>query len=280
MRAVKGGVFVAVAATVLALAALAYAGTVRQTAGSVELAPATSGVAKARCGKLKRLGKGKVSLVGTGFSGSSLGTFNQGLQPLRRKVIAGARNVGATTAKAKAFGYCTKRIPTTIRRQSSPFTPGTVHNVFVHCGKGETALAGGWKALDPQPAAWSVLNSVRQGRSTWVVSAGSSSSGTLRAYAICTTKKNLPLVARTGTNVPPAPGGISTATVKCPQGTAAMSGGFSTNVDEGTPFADMLVPVSSRRTGERTWAVGAASETASTGNHVKAHAYCLQQPVG
>ncbi len=217
MKVVKGGVFVAVVATALALAALAYAGNVRQTAGSVEIAPATSGIAKAKCGKLTRLGKGKVTLVGTGFSGAGISTFNQGLQPLRRKVVVTARNAGATSAKAKAFGYCAKRIPTTIRRQRSPLTPAAVHNVFVNCGKGETALAGGWKVLGTPPASWSVVNSLRQGRSTWVVSVASSGVGTVRAYAICTQKK-LPLVARAGQKIPPTPGNISTAIGQVPAG--------------------------------------------------------------
>lgn len=280
MKVVKGGVFVAVAATALVLVALAYAGTVRQTAGSVEIAPGTAGIAKAKCGKLTRLGKGKVTLVGTGFSGAGISTSNQGLQPLRRKVVVTARNAGATTAKAKAFGYCAKRIPTTIRRQRSPLTPAAVHNVFVNCGKGETVLAGGWKLLGTPPASWNVVNSLRQGRSTWVVSVASSGAGTVRAYAVCTPKK-LPLVARAGQKVPPTPGGISTASVKCPQGTAVMSGGFSGNYDEGTPAANLLVPVSSRRAGERTWTVGAGSQTADPiSSFVKAHAYCLQQPVG
>jgi hypothetical protein len=58
-----------------------------------------------------------------------------------------------------------------------------------------------------------------------------------------------------------------------------MSGGFSTNADEGTPYSDVLVPVTSRRTGGRTWMIGAVAEV-GTGTYVRSHAYCLQQPVG
>lgn len=279
MRALKvGAALVAALGAVLACVALAQAGNVKQTAAAVEVAPGATRVAKAPCGKLKRLGTGKVSLVGAGFTATGISTFNQGLLPRRRQVQSHSKNAGVETSKAKVFGYCTKRVKTRIRRIRSPLTAGATHNVFVACEKGETAIAGGWKILEPVPSSWAVLNSVRQGRGSWVVSVASASAGTVRAYAVCTPKQ-LPLAARRSTKVPSAPGAIAKATVKCPAGTAAMSGGFSTNADEGTPFTDALVPVSSRRTGGRTWLVGASAEV-GTGNFVRSHVYCLEQPVG
>ena len=266
-----------VSAVVISTATVAWASTVRQTAGSVDIAPATTGEAKARCGALKRLGTGKVSLVGAGFSAPQ-GTFNQGLQPLRRRAFAEFDNTGTETSRAKAFGYCTKRVPTAIRRQRSALLPGQVHNVFINCDKGETVLAGGWTMLDPEPANWQVVNSLRQGRSTWVISVASDGAGTVRGFAVCT-KKQLPIVARRSQKIPPTPGGVSTASVKCPQGSAALSGGFETGPDEGTLFADLLAVISSRRGGARTWAVQATAEVAA-GRSVRAHAYCIDQPKG
>jgi hypothetical protein len=275
MRRTTIAVLTAIA--LLSTAALAWASTVRQTSGAVDIEPAQTGETKARCGALKRLGTGKVSLVGVGFSAPQ-GTFNQGLQPLRRRAFAEFDNSGSEPSRAKVFGYCAKRVPTVIRRQRSALLPGQVHNVFVNCDKGETVLAGGWTVLEPEPVAWSVVNSLRQGRSTWVISVASSSSGTVRGFAICT-KKQLPIVARRSAKIPSTPGGVSTASVKCPQGTAAMSGGFQTSADEGTQFVDLLVPIASRRGGSRTWTSQATAEVAA-GQTVRAHAYCVEQPKG
>jgi hypothetical protein len=266
-----------VAAVVLSTAAVAWASTVRQTSGSVDIAPAQTGEAKAGCGALKRLGTGKVSLVGAGFSGPQ-GIVNQGLQPLRRRALAEFDNNGTETARAKVFGYCTKRVPTTIRRQRSALLPGQVHNVFINCDKGETVLAGGWTMLDPEPVNWQVVNSLRQGRGTWVISVAADGAGTVRGFAVCTTK-DLPIIARRSQPIPPIPGGVSTARIQCPQGTAALSGGYETGPDEGTVFANLLAVISSRRGGARTWAVQAAAELGSEFS-VRAHAYCIDQPKG
>jgi len=270
---------VIVVAVALIAAAFASAAAIQQSSGKLLLQPDVEGSVKAKCKQPNRKGKPKARLVGSGFRGTGSSVINHGMVPKGKSVKGTAFNEGTAAAKATIRAYCARGIETEIRSVTSDFTPMKTHNIFVECGKGEKVLSGGWHAAGTPPQFWTVQNSLRQGSRNWVVSAASSEAGTLKAYAVCTPDP-VKLVTRKGPKTQTAGGQIVTSTAKCPAGTLAVSGGFETDVDEGTPFDTVAAPVATLRKGKRKWISRGFAELTKPDQYIRASVVCMEKAAG
>ncbi len=264
-------------AVLLAGAALASAAVVKTGTGKVRLASGVEGSTTARCVTPGTGGKGakRYRLVGSGFSAASQFVSIHGLVPGRSRVDGTARNDGMTKASAKFYAYCSKAVSAKTVSVKDAFEPLKTHNIFVRCGKGTVPIAGGWRAVGTPPDYWQALNSVKVGRS-WLVSVAANAAGKARVYAVCA-RKPLRLTIATGQKALTGPTALTTSKARCPQGTVAVSGGFTTAADEGTAFGAVAVPAASYRTGNRGWAASAASEGSAPDLYIRATAYCLKK---
>ena len=271
MKSSASPVLVVVAVALIA-AALAPA-AIQQGSGKLELQPGLTGSVKAKCKQPNRKGKAKASLVGCGFRGTGFSVINHGMVPKGKSVKGTAINDAMTPAKATIRAYCARDVETTIRSVTDKFTPLATHNFFAKCGKGELALSGGWHTVGAPPAFWTVQNSLRQGPRTWLISAAASDSGRLAAFVVCT-KSPVDLVTRSGPKVKTIAGQVADSTAKCPAGTEALGGGFSTSVDEGTAFDSTVAPVASLRKGKRDWTARGVAEQTRPGQYIRAKVIC------
>ena len=270
---------VIVAAVALGAAALASAAKIQQSSGKLLLQPGVEGSVKAKCKQPNRKGKPKAALVGSGFRGTGFTVANHGMVPKHKSVKGTEINDGAAASKATIRAYCARGIETEIRSVTASFTASTTHNFFVECAKGEKAISGGWHVAGTPPQFWTVQNSLRQGSRNWVVSAASSEAGTLKAYAVCTPDP-VKLISRKGPKTQTAGGQIVTSTAKCPAGTLAVSGGFETDVDEGTPFNGVVAPVATLRKGKRNWISRGFAELTKPNQYIRASVVCMEKAKG
>ncbi len=277
MRTTRAALAGLALAALLLGAALASAAVVKTGTAKVRLAPGVEGSTTARCVTPGTGGKGakRYRLVGAGFSTASQYVSIHGLVPGRSRVDGTARNDGMAKASVKFYAYCSKAVSAKSVSVKDSFHALQTHNVFVRCGKGTVPIAGGWRAVGTPPQYWQALNSVKVGRS-WLVSVAASGAGKLRVYAVCA-RKPLRLTIATGQKALTGPAALATSKARCPQGSVAISGGFTTAADEGTTFGAVAVPVASYRTGNRGWAASGTSETSSADDYIRASAYCLKK---
>src|SRR5436190_17261121 len=145
------------------------------------------------------------------------------------------------------------------------------------CPRGSEAVSGGFANPDFDPTAsggsqFLPIASRRKLRRSWKTSVVNeeSESGTLVAYAYC--DKHKPDLEARSQTVALDPEQLGSVTARCPSGSEAVAGGFA-SPDFIDPAAPGVLPVASKRTGERGWkATGYNTDTEP--GRLRAFAYC------
>jgi hypothetical protein len=112
--------------------------------------------------------------------------------------------------------------------------------------------------------------------------------GEMDAYAVCDSKSPSIVVKSKTKSISPLPPvvvmrsdpkGIGTAVAKCPKGSEAVSGGFTSpgNADQGE---DATYPFTSKRVGKRKWKVKALNDDSRHRRTLKTLAYCDKREPG
>jgi hypothetical protein len=174
----------------------------------------------------------------------------------------------AIAVSAVALGAVQKRGTTTV-------PPQAMGSVTTKCKRGQVALAAGFDApgYDPSSSSGPVarLDSMPAGKraiETTGFNFNQTDPGELDSFAYCGKRAQPPLIRSNRVQV--TPNSYGTVVAKCPHGSQAIAGGFGTN--------QMVVTLTSKRTGKRRWKVGGFSFGGS-GNPsepawLTAYAYC------
>jgi hypothetical protein len=168
-------------------------------------------------------------------------------------------------------------------REKKTIFPGTSGTVAAKCDGGRTAVSGGFAAPGFDPANGPTvgrIGSKRVGKRQIQTRAFnfSNQAGPLISFAYCAQHDHGLELRSATTRVEPNTRGSAVA--RCPRGTKAVGGGFSTyrfSVDEGP----QVITLTSKRRSERRWkVVGANINSMMRPGTLIAHAYCAAVPFG
>jgi hypothetical protein len=141
------------------------------------------------------------------------------------------------------------------------------------CGRGKTAVAGGWK-FDETAGNQPVFTSFGGGGRAWKLSAASGDSPRVTVYAYCLRDEGIQARKRTGATI--ASEGNGDASVKCRRGEELLGGGFKTKPrpDYSNATGPDLFFSDSRRKGSRGW-TATAHNYSDVAGRIKLAALCL-----
>jgi hypothetical protein len=132
---------------------------------------------------------------------------------------------------------------------------GEVASPSPRCKRGTKALSGGWDAevdISGPTAIFYPLTSARDGKRSWTAEgANTGSPGEMTGFAYCRDERVKTKSAATTVPV----GQTESVAAKCPKGTKAVSGGFSTEFEPGAPGQSLIINEDSSRSGRREWTV-------------------------
>jgi hypothetical protein len=185
-----------------------------------------------------------------------------------------------------------------VRSDSVTVAPDQKGSVTAKCPRGSEAVAGGFAspAFDPRFVNASIIHfdSHRTSDREWRTQAHNfggnmpvkaSPTGELDAYAVCDTRSPGLLIrskTRTvgpgGTKRADSPG-VRTLVAKCPKGSEAVSGGFS-SPDARAKGRKAAYAFTSKRVRKRGWKVRAANNDFQNQRKIKAYAYCAKHEPG
>lgn len=162
-----------------------------------------------------------------------------------------------TSGPLEVFAYCSGKLEPTTATDSSRFSdaPEVLGKANARCGRGKTAVSGGWKfddLADNQP----VFKSFGRGGRSWRVQAFSEDSEKITAYAYCL-RREVKTRSKRGDPIPTEE--ADSTQVKCHRGDQLLSGGFNTKPksdffnDDGPDFFYSK----SSRVGKRGWRAAA-----------------------
>jgi hypothetical protein len=188
-----------------------------------------------------------------------------------------------------------------VRSDSTPVAPDEKGSATAKCPRGSEAVAGGFASpgFDPRFNDQSIVHfdSHRTSDREWQTQGHNFGEGgadpmkvpvdgEMDAYAVCDSKSppilvksktksvsRFPIVKRAD------PQGVGTAVAKCPKGTEAVSGGFSSPGNRLQGQAATF-PFTSKRVGKRKWKVRAINNDFQQRRKLKAFAYCDKSEPG
>lgn len=178
-----------------------------------------------------------------------------------------------------AAGVAGARVVTASKSTSVP--QQTNGSVAARCARGSEAVSGGFAnpgfdPTGPGPAI-STFSSKRIGGRTWKVSARNSGGdrGTLTSFAYCDT--NQPGLKAASKAKVIDPDVLDSVTARCPSGSEAVSGGFTT--PEFDKAGAAVVTFASKRVSKRSWKASGFNAGADPGT-LEAFAYCDKHEPG
>lgn len=194
----------------------------------------------------------------------------------RRQVKTEAFNFGTQAGGLVSFAYCRKAAdPPQLRSDSTSVPPSTAGSAVAKCPPGSVAIGGGFEGRFSLLGAEAVipLTSKLLGDRRWLVEGfnAGGASGDLVAHAYCKPGVDA-LVTRSEQTT--APGDhAKTFTVRCPDRSRAVAGGFDGHLGPGPSFTGSGA-VSSKRADHRTsWQTSAVGVNAQPGM-ITAYVYC------
>jgi hypothetical protein len=195
------------------------------------------------------------------------------MSPKRHRAIRAGRSVPLAAAVI-AIGVSTVALGAVQRRATTTIPPQGTGSATAKCSRGKVALAAGFATPDfnqSNGGPVARLDSVpagRRGVKTTAFNFNQSNSGELDSFAYCGKRARPPKVRSKSVQV--TPNGFDSVVAKCPQGSQAIAGGFGTS--------QMVVTLTSKRTGKRGWKVGGFNIANSGGSSgpasLTAYAFC------
>jgi hypothetical protein len=195
------------------------------------------------------------------------------MSPKRYRAIRAGRSVPLAAAVI-AIGISTVALGAVQRRATTTIPPQGTGSATAKCSRGKVALAAGFATPGfTQSSGGPVarLDSVPAGRrsvKTTGFNFNQSNSGELDSFAYCGKRARPPKVRSKSVQV--TPNGFDSVVAKCPYGSQAIAGGFGTS--------QMVVTLTSKRTGKRGWKVGGFNFAGPGGSSgpasLTAYAYC------
>ena len=196
------------------------------------------------------------------------------ITPKRHRVIRAGRWIPLAAAamaiavSAVALGAGQRRATTTVPAQTSG-------SVTAKCKHGQVALAAGFDVPGFNPnttngpvARLASMPAGQRGIKTAGFNFNQTDPGELASLAYCGKRAHPPLIRSKRVRV--TPNSFGTVVAKCPRGSVAIAGGFGTN--------QLIITLTSKRTGTRRWKVGGFS-IGGSGNpagpaRLTAYAFC------
>lgn len=259
----RAGLLAATAATLLLLTATGASALTKETATGVEK-PGGVWVAKPKCDR------GETAVSG-GFAMPDEGEAVVNRRKGDRTWVV----KGQDTDALKAYAYCSRRLEPTVEKDRGRLDLKDTGegSAKARCGRGQTAVAGGWQydeTANNQP----VFTSYGSGGRSWKVVAASGDSPKITAYAYCLRSDRVS--ARTKTSEPISDNTQGSVSAKCRKGDELLSGAFKTRPKPDYSNADGpdLFFADSKRKGERGWFASAHNYSVVDGR-IKLAAICL-----
>jgi hypothetical protein len=171
----------------------------------------------------------------------------------------------ATASALAAYGASTAT-------RTRSVDPGSLRTSNARCAHGEESVAGGFKISGPVQSIRTVT-SRRVSRRGWRSRADDRGAqpASLTAIAYCRVRHPRTPVVVGRANLTPQ--GVGKATATCPDGTTAVSGGFTAPHYQHANSAQQRI-VASRRTSETEWTVQGINESPAFAGRIAAYAYC------
>jgi hypothetical protein len=179
----------------------------------------------------------------------------------------------------------------TVESAATDVAPNQKGSATAKCPRGSEAVAGGFASPDFDPlfngASIIHYDSHRTSDREWKTLAHNfgQTSGELDAYAVCDTHSPGLLIRSKTRTVGPGgtkradPPGVRTLVAKCPKGSEAVSGGFS-SPDARAAGRKAAYAFTSKRVRKRGWKVRAANNDFQNQRKIKAYAYCAKHEPG
>jgi hypothetical protein len=212
--------------------------------------------------------KGK-HVVSGGFT-----TPERGFALTNRAVSDREWTVVADSDSLTVFAYCSAKINVAAETKDIAIDPksGAQHTATARCGRGRTALAGGWDFED-QVANTPVFKSRRVSERAWSVTAFNGGNEEMTAIVYCANVGDTAIRSKRSARVPPE--GDGRVTARCHKGEELLGGGFSTSPksDYSNTTGPDFFYAASRRRGKRGWAT-AVHNYSDRGGRIKASAIC------